>query len=218
MVLARFLPQDEQFFGHFRDAAANALEVAAAPGRGGRAGRRDRAQGPPLARPRAPRRRDHPPDLQRAQQHLRHAARPRGHPRARRRPRRLRRRPGRDAASGSGSTGSTEPTEPARLFARILRRAGGQSWSTAMPLLEAGRQAGAGRCKRAHRRDPPRRRTRPTTPSTSVLAALYDGGDRGPGARPLLSAGASSTGCSRTPPTGPRTSPTSLEGILLKYA
>lgn len=29
MVLARFLPQDEQFFDHFRDAATNAAEVAA---------------------------------------------------------------------------------------------------------------------------------------------------------------------------------------------
>ncbi len=28
MVLARFLPRDEQFFGHFDDAAANAAEVA----------------------------------------------------------------------------------------------------------------------------------------------------------------------------------------------
>ena len=28
MVLARFLPQDEQFFDHFRDAATNAAEVA----------------------------------------------------------------------------------------------------------------------------------------------------------------------------------------------
>ena len=28
MVLARFLPKDEQFFGHFTDAAANALEAA----------------------------------------------------------------------------------------------------------------------------------------------------------------------------------------------
>lgn len=28
MVLTRFLPRDEQFYGHFRDAAANAAEVA----------------------------------------------------------------------------------------------------------------------------------------------------------------------------------------------
>ena len=32
MVLARFLPRDEQFFGHFRDAAANAVDVAVALG------------------------------------------------------------------------------------------------------------------------------------------------------------------------------------------
>ena len=28
MVLARFLPRDEQFFTHFNDSAANALETA----------------------------------------------------------------------------------------------------------------------------------------------------------------------------------------------
>jgi uncharacterized protein len=32
MVLARFLPRDEQFFDHFRDAAANAAEVTAVLG------------------------------------------------------------------------------------------------------------------------------------------------------------------------------------------
>ena len=59
MVLARFLPRDEQFFDHFTESAANALETAKLLTEIVEFRPRYRAQGPPPARPRAHRRRDH---------------------------------------------------------------------------------------------------------------------------------------------------------------
>ena len=71
MVLARFLPRDEQFFDQFQESADNASDVTRAlldvvahehTGSG------------------ASWRRDHAPHLQCPEQHLRHAARPGGYP------------------------------------------------------------------------------------------------------------------------------------------